>query len=47
MENGVMASKRSYPCGAEKRKKMKIEEERQLKDKGKALFVMWGGWGEV
>nr|XP_061793796.1 uncharacterized protein LOC133585440 isoform X3 [Nerophis lumbriciformis] len=37
-----MSQKRTYPSGAEKRKKKKVEEEKKCHDKG-ALFKYFGG----
>ena len=34
-----MALKRSYPSGAEKRKKKKTDEEKRAKDKGKSFIL--------
>lgn len=45
--NGIMASKTSYPSGAEKWKKKKIDEENRAKDKGKLIVgdMDWRGGG--
>lgn len=44
-----MASKTSYPSGAEKWTKKKIDEENQAKDKGKLIVgdMDWRGGGGV